>query len=92
MTTSEGSESSAAASEIENPAWGGLEMEAVCQPDNLRQALRRVRSNKGSPGVDGMTVEQLPEHLKQHWPAIREQLLTLPDQTSIHRAGTRKLL
>jgi RNA-directed DNA polymerase len=34
-----------------------------------------VKSNKGSAGIDGMTVEQLPEHLKEHWPAIREQLL-----------------
>ncbi len=35
----------------------------------------RVKRNKGSAGVDGMTVEQLPAYLKQHWPAIREQLL-----------------
>jgi RNA-directed DNA polymerase len=40
------------------------------------QAFKRVKSNKGSPGIDGMTVEQLPEHLKEHWPAIREQLLS----------------
>src|SRR5580704_227854 len=39
------------------------------------QALARVKANKGSPGVDGMTVQQLPEYLKQYWPAIREQLL-----------------
>jgi hypothetical protein len=37
---------------------------------------KRVKANKGSAGVDGMTVQQLPEHLKQHWPAIREQLLS----------------
>ncbi|MGA2049758.1 MAG: hypothetical protein ABSG96_18825, partial [Terracidiphilus sp.] len=40
------------------------------------QAFKRVKSNKGSPGIDGMTVEQLPGHLKEHWPAIREQLLS----------------
>ena len=39
------------------------------------QALKRVKSNKGSAGIDGMTVEELPGHLKEHWPAIREQLL-----------------
>jgi RNA-directed DNA polymerase len=50
-------------------------MEDVCERENRKQALARVRANKGSPGVDGMTVQQLPEHLKQHWPAIREQLL-----------------
>src|SRR5207237_10000834 len=42
---------------------------------NLKEALRQVKSNKGSTGVDGMTVDQLGDHLKPHWPAIREQLL-----------------
>jgi RNA-directed DNA polymerase len=50
-------------------------MEAVCERKNCRQALARVKSNKGSAGIDGMTVEQLPAYLKQHWPTIREQLL-----------------
>jgi RNA-directed DNA polymerase len=50
-------------------------MEEVCQRSNLEEALRRVRANRGSPGVDGITVDGLVEHLKQHWPAIREQLL-----------------
>jgi RNA-directed DNA polymerase len=50
-------------------------MEEVCELENCKQALRRVKANKGSPGIDGMTVEQLPGHLKEHWPAIREQLL-----------------
>jgi RNA-directed DNA polymerase len=50
-------------------------MEEVCGRENCKQALKRVKANKGSAGVDGMTVQQLPEYLKQHWPAIREQLL-----------------
>jgi RNA-directed DNA polymerase len=50
-------------------------MEEVCERDNCLQAYKRVKSNKGSPGIDGMTVEQLPDYLKEHWPAIREQLL-----------------
>jgi RNA-directed DNA polymerase len=50
-------------------------MEEVCGRKNCQQALARVKRNKGSAGVDGMTVEQLPAYLKQHWPAIREQLL-----------------
>jgi RNA-directed DNA polymerase len=50
-------------------------MEEVCERTNLKEALRQVRSNKGSAGVDRMTVDQLGDHLKQHWPAIREQLL-----------------
>jgi RNA-directed DNA polymerase len=51
-------------------------MEEVCERDNSLQAYKRVKSNKGSAGIDGMTVEQLPEHLKEHWPAIRDQLLS----------------
>lgn len=50
-------------------------MEQVVAADNMRRALKRVRANKGSPGVDGMTVQQLPEHLKEAWPGIRQALL-----------------
>ena len=50
-------------------------MEAVIGRANVRAAWKRVRQNRGSPGVDGMTVEDLPGHLAANWPAIREQLL-----------------
>jgi RNA-directed DNA polymerase len=50
-------------------------MEEVIEQKNLMSALKRVRSNKGAPGIDGMTVDDLSGHLKEHWPAIREQLL-----------------
>ena len=50
-------------------------MEEVLEGENLRKALQRVKANKGSPGVDGMTVEQLPGYLEKHWPTHREQLL-----------------
>ena len=43
---------------------------------NLRRALKQVRQNKGAPGLDGMTVEALPDDLRHHWPEIREQLET----------------
>src|SRR5437867_10839112 len=49
-------------------------MEEVCERENCKQALARVKANKGSPGVDGMTVHELPGYRKQHWPPIREQL------------------
>jgi RNA-directed DNA polymerase len=49
--------------------------EAICARDNLRVALKRVRQNQGSPGVDGMTVKELPGYLKEHWLAIKELLL-----------------
>ena len=51
-------------------------MVKVCERRNLQAALKRVRKNKGSPGIDRMTVDELPEHLRAHWPALREQLLT----------------
>src|SRR5262245_19149085 len=50
-------------------------MEEACERENCKRALARVRANKGNPGMDGMTVEELPGYLKEHWPAIREQLL-----------------
>src|SRR5207245_1087770 len=68
-------ESSSAVSEPERPANTRRIMEDVCERANLKEALRQVKSNKGSAGVDGMTVDQLADYLKQHWPAIREQLL-----------------
>lgn len=50
-------------------------MERVVERDNAKAALKRVRQNKGSPGVDGMTVDELPKHLVENWEQIREQLL-----------------
>ena len=50
-------------------------MEEVCEQDNLKEALRQVKANKGSAGIDKLTVGQLPDYLKQHWPTIREQVL-----------------
>jgi RNA-directed DNA polymerase len=76
MVAEEGTESLAAKRRTESSAITEQLMEEVCERENCKQALRRVRANKGSPGVDGMTVHKLAGHLKQHWPAIREQLLT----------------
>ncbi|WP_113889764.1 group II intron reverse transcriptase/maturase [Roseiarcus fermentans] len=50
-------------------------MEAIVERDNLKEALARVKRNKGAPGIDGMTVEALSAHLKDHWPTIRARLL-----------------
>jgi RNA-directed DNA polymerase len=51
-------------------------MEEVLQRENLLKALKRVRANKGAPGVDGMTVDELPEYLKKEWQRIKEELLS----------------
>jgi len=72
----EGTESLTAKRRAESPAIGEPLMEEVCERGNCKQALARVKANKGSPGVDGMTVHELSGYLKQHWPTIREQLLS----------------
>jgi RNA-directed DNA polymerase len=59
-----------------SPARSDRLMEEIVDRENLKQALRRVKANKGSPGVDGMTVNQLHDYLKQQWPTILEQLLS----------------
>src|SRR5271165_4248711 len=76
MASAEGTESVVAKRGTESLAMGEQLMEEVCERENCKQALARVKANKGSAGMDGMTVQQLPEHLKQHWPVIREQLLS----------------
>ena len=72
----EGSESLRAANAPESPARTDRLMEEIVDRENLKEALQRVKANKGSPGADGMTVNQLDDYLRQHWPAIREQLLS----------------
>jgi RNA-directed DNA polymerase len=72
----EGTETLAAKREDESPAINEQLIEEVCERENCKQALKRVKANKGSPGVDGMTVQQLAGYLKERWPAIREQLLS----------------
>src|SRR5712692_2826793 len=71
----EDAEPTMAKCEPERPAVTNSMMEAVCERENLKKALRRVKANKGSPGVDGMTVEQLPDYLRAHWPQHRDELL-----------------
>ena len=53
----------------------GPGMEAIVERANLKKAFVRVKRNKGAAGIDGMSVEELPAYLKEHWPTIRSQLL-----------------
>jgi len=71
----EETESLSTVHETESPVNTNRWMEEVCERENLKEALRRVKANKGSAGIDRMTVGQLSDYLKQHWPVIREQLL-----------------
>ena len=71
----EGTESPTAKREPENPATFESLMEEVCERENLEQAWHRVRSNQGSAGVDGRTIDETRDYLREHWPTIREQLL-----------------
>src|SRR5215467_6162700 len=64
-----------ATTERESPAPTEHLMEAICDSDNIETALRAVVRNKGAPGVDGITVQQLPGILKARWSEIENQLL-----------------
>jgi RNA-directed DNA polymerase len=74
--SSEGTEASVAECSAESLAPDEQWMERICQRENLWQALKRVKRNGGSPGIDGMTVDDFADYLKQHWITIREQLLS----------------
>ncbi len=76
MASREGSESCAVKRDPESPAVFEKLMEEICERRNLEEALKRVRANKGAPGIDGLTVDDLVDHLKQQWPTIRDQLLS----------------
>jgi RNA-directed DNA polymerase len=68
-------EARAAKASLERPAVAGPSMEAVVERENLKKALAQVKRNKGAAGIDGMSVDDLPGYLKEHWPTIRAQLL-----------------
>jgi len=72
---SQETEACAVRTSLERPAVAGPSMEAVVERANLKKALAQVKRNKGAAGVDGMSVDDLPGYLKEHWPAIRAQLL-----------------
>src|SRR5438034_9981223 len=71
----EGTETRTADIQVESQAAGGPLMEVIVERDNLRKALAHVKRNKGAAGIDGMSLDALAPHLKEHWPAIRAQLL-----------------
>jgi RNA-directed DNA polymerase len=50
-------------------------LERVLLRPNLQRALQQVRSNRGAPGIDGMSVDELPQYLREHWREIRARLV-----------------
>ncbi len=68
-------ESTAAGLGTESQANTDRLIEEVCEKENLKEALRRVKANAGAAGVDGMTVKDLPDHLRENWSSMKEQLL-----------------
>lgn len=68
--------SSARPEKTSRGAEGEKLMEQVVARDNMLLAFERVRENRGAPGVDRVTVEQLAQYCRDHWPRIREELLT----------------
>ena len=71
----QGAEPSVAKPAFESPASAEQLMEEVCNRENLVRAWKRVRRNQGSAGVDGMTIDDARDYLREHWPCIRSQLL-----------------
>lgn len=61
--------------------------EAIWERENLLTALKRVESNGGAPGIDGMTVEELKPYLKEHWGDIRKAL----DQQTYRPSPVRRV-
>ncbi|MGC9523800.1 MAG: group II intron reverse transcriptase/maturase [Anaerolineae bacterium] len=75
MAADQGTEPPVAARETESPAEDEQLMEQVVSPANAQAALERVMSNRGAPGVDGMTVDELPDWLRMNWRALGKSLL-----------------
>jgi len=75
MAAGEGTEPSMAECGAESRAEDEQLMEQVVSPENAQAAMERVRSNRGAPGVDGMTVDELPGWLATNWPALGKSLL-----------------
>jgi len=51
-------------------------LERILSRENMIEALKRVKSNKGSHGIDGMKIEELSDYLKSNWIEIKEKIMT----------------
>jgi group II intron reverse transcriptase/maturase len=69
-------ESAAGKREVPESISTSTLLDQVLERANLQRALKQVRRNKGAPGIDGMSVDELPDYLRHHWREIRAQLVT----------------
>jgi group II intron reverse transcriptase/maturase len=69
-------ESAAGKREVPESISTSTLLDQVLERANLQRALKQVRQNKGAPGIDGMSVDELPDYLRHHWREIRAQLVT----------------
>src|ERR1700681_695950 len=83
----EGTGTHVAEREAESPAGSQQLMEEVVERENLIKAMKRVQANKGSPGVDGMTVDELPGYRKGHWTGKRDQRMGGPKKPLPEKRG-----
>ena len=88
----EGTESFTAKCDTERPASHEQLMEEVCERENSWQAYKRVKANRGSPGIDGMTVGDLSGYLKQHWQNTRRENGGKPIRSLASRGQSRSPL
>ncbi len=75
VTPKKGIESTTAKLSAESQANTDKLIEEACEKENLKEALRRVKANAGAAGIDGMSVKELPEFLRENWPRLKEQLI-----------------
>ena len=74
IPTSKGTMRGSTKISTKRPSFSNNLMKEVLSRDNLLNALKRVTGNKGSPGIDGMTIKELPLFLKSDWPKIMSGL------------------
>ena len=85
----QGTEPPVAKPDPESPALAEQLMEEMCGRENCETAWKHVRKNKGGPGVDGMTIDEAADYLREHWPSIRSQPCSTEPTSPSRSRGSR---
>lgn len=59
---------------MEKPALNESMMDLILSSENMQKAWKQVKSNKGSPGIDGITIENFPDYLRKRWDKVKQAL------------------